>query len=374
MNFKQNIFFRTSFQAFFSTLNKIVRKKKDRIVLYSNWGFRDNVEYLFKFLVNNNYNERYEIICASNDFLGLEKKHYKNTKFVSNKIHILYYFLSSKYFFYCFGGLPITPAKEQIVVNLWHGMPIKKVGLLETNATHKRLNYFSYILSYSDFFSDIIKKSFDVDDSKILVANAPRNEALLVPENKNSKKKYIVWMPTYRSSKQLNSINGSENEILPLIKSESELQIIDELLNRNDEVLFVKLHPLQDYTHFSKNYENIRFIDDKWLKTNQTGLYEFLAESEALITDYSSISIDYVLLNKPIFYILDDIELYKKNRGLNFTLEQFIAGNIINDFNEFSNIFLEKDNFKALRKDKEELFYDNKYHGSKYILNIVGIV
>ena len=44
-------------------------------------------------------------------------------------------------------------------------------------------------------------------------------------------------------------------------------------------------------------------------------LYQIVGKTDALLTDYSSICIDYLLLNRPIGFILDDIKEYEKNRG-----------------------------------------------------------
>ena len=61
-----------------SKINTIIPKKNKRIVLYSNWGFRDNLRTLYQYLVDNGYQEKYEIICASNDFYHLEKINLSN--------------------------------------------------------------------------------------------------------------------------------------------------------------------------------------------------------------------------------------------------------------------------------------------------------
>ena len=111
-----------------SKLNTLIPKKRNRIVIYSNWGFRDNIRTLYQYLVVNGYQDKYEIICASNNFYHLKKDN--KVKFVSI-YNGLYYFLTSKYFFYSFGKYPIKPTKKQMVVNLWHGMPLKKIGNLE---------------------------------------------------------------------------------------------------------------------------------------------------------------------------------------------------------------------------------------------------
>ena len=73
-----------------SKLNTLIPKKRDRIVIYSNWGFRDNIRTLYQYLVDNGYQDKYEIVCASNNFYHLKKDN--RVKFVSI-YRGLYYFL-----------------------------------------------------------------------------------------------------------------------------------------------------------------------------------------------------------------------------------------------------------------------------------------
>ena len=110
-------------------VNKIV-KKKDIIFFYSNLGFRDNVKAFFDYLIDNGYNKEYRIVVSANDWKYFVDSAPDNVIFVNNKKGILY-FLRSKYAFYSFGKYPIKPAKNQKVVNLWHGMPLKRLGNME---------------------------------------------------------------------------------------------------------------------------------------------------------------------------------------------------------------------------------------------------
>lgn len=126
INYLKPLLFKVS--DFTYKINKMIPKKRNRIVLYSNWGFRDNLRTLYHYLVDNDYQETYEIVCASNDFYHLDKEN--DVKYVSI-YRGFFYFLTSKYFFYSFGKYPIKPAPSQMVVNLWHGMPLKKIGNLE---------------------------------------------------------------------------------------------------------------------------------------------------------------------------------------------------------------------------------------------------
>ena len=167
------------FKTITSKMNTIIPKRNKRIVLYSNWGFRDNLRTLYQYLVDNGYQEEYEIICASNNFYHLEKE--KDVKYVSI-YRGLYYFLTSKYFFYSFGKYPIKPAPNQMVVNLWHGMPLKKIGNLEEGLENVDYNFFTKLVSSSDYFTPIMKAAFNATDEQILLVGNIRNDELFEEE------------------------------------------------------------------------------------------------------------------------------------------------------------------------------------------------
>ena len=373
---KHNEYFIKLFQGIGGVVNHILPKKK-RIVLYSNWGFRDNVRYLYDYLIDHSYNEKYQIVCASNDFYDLDRTVPRNVVFTRSKIDTLRYFLTSNYFFYCFGGIPIKSVKNQTIVNLWHGMPIKKIGRLESGMS-RDINYFDYLVSYSDFFSPVLKESFDVDQDKIIIANAPRNEVFISQSGSTSNKdKVIAWLPTYRKSSKLDSQNGESDEIIPLFNDLDDFRKFDQFLKSVGIRMFVKLHPLQDRINIPKNLTNMIFIDDSWLFEQHTDLYTFLAETDALITDYSSVSIDYLLLNRPIFYVMNDQQAYANTRGFNYTLDQFIAGQVVQNMDQFryvlSSFSKDQDGFAKLRREKINTFYSGSSAGIKEMLGLVGI-
>ena len=47
-------------------------------------------------------------------------------------------------------------------------------------------------------------------------------------------------------------------------------------------------------------------------------MYEMIARTDALITDFSSVAIDYILVDKPIGFTLDGLADYAKTRGFAF--------------------------------------------------------
>ena len=58
---------------------------------------------------------------------------------------------------------------------------------------------------------------------------------------------------------------------------------------------------------------NLVFINDAFLSDNGIINYELLGVADALLTDYSSVYYDYLLLDRPIGLCWDDYEEYKAN-------------------------------------------------------------
>lgn len=77
--------------------------------------------------------------------------------------------------------------------------------------------------------------------------------------------------------------------------------------------IIIKIHHLQKTDVLSKiNMSNIIYLEDYDLNLKNIQLYELVGQTDALITDYSSIMFDYMLIDKPIAYFINDLENYKK--------------------------------------------------------------
>lgn len=325
----------------FTYINKIIPKNTRRIVLYSNLGFRDNVKAIYCWLIDNNYNETYKIICSTNDYKVYRNNKNKNVKFVNNYIG-LFYFLCSKYFLYSFGKYPIKPSKKQVVVNLWHGMPLKKIGNLCNGEEKKDNDYFTYLLATSEFFKNIMVQAFGCDEKKVIICGQPRNDDLNKDWKLNYKEeneKLIMWMPTFRKGISKEYIDINNNNPLPIFRTKEELDELNEILFINNIKLFIKLHPLQDTSNLIDcNYSNIYLYTSSKFESEKLELYKVLGSADALITDYSSVYFDYLLLNRPIAFTVDDMEQYSNGRGFVFSdPEKYMPGEKIHTKEEFYN-------------------------------------
>lgn len=297
-----------------SLINKVTKKDEKLIFFYSNLGFRDNVKAFYDYLIENEYNKQYKIVVSINDYENYVNHAPENVVFIDNKSGIKV-FLKAKYAFYCFGKYPIKPAKSQMVINLWHGMPLKRVGNMEAGLEKNDYNYFTKIVSTSELFAPILMKCFRCDRDQVIITGQPRTDELFA-ENpmqdafiRHGADKVILWLPTYRDEKK---------EFPVSILNQEQAVKLNEKLKESNTRLIVKLHPLQEVAGKLKQYSNIEFINQEQIGKLKITVYGLLRASDALITDYSSVYFDYMLLNRPIAFTVDDIEKYKNERGFTF--------------------------------------------------------
>ncbi len=367
-------------------INKYIPKKDNVIVLYSNLGFRDNVKSLYDYLIENKYYEKYRIVCATNEYKKYNEIN-KNIIFVS-PVKGLYYYLKSKYFFYSFGKYPIYPSKKQIVINLWHGMPLKRIGLMSEQEQNLKYNYFTYVIATSEFFVPIMAKSFGCSENQVLISGEPRNDSLFKKVNiyqcfniyDGGKK--VIYMPTFRNSVDLKIDNSSPKDtVYEKLKDKEVLKVLNNRLLARNIFLFIKPHPLDNFDKLFIEYlSNIIYIDDKIINDKNISLYTLLGNMDALLTDYSSVYFDYLLVNKPIGFIIDDIDNYDLKRG--FVIDEpvgMMPGEKIRNLEEldkfFENLSNNVDKFIEDRKVINNLvnyYKDNK--NCERILKITKIL
>lgn len=294
-----------------SRINQWIKKNEKLIFFYSNLGFRDNVKAFYDYLIEQGYNDEYRIVVSIIEYERHQKEAPHNVKFISNKRGIIT-FMRAKYAFYCYGKYPIKPSKDQKVINLWHGMPLKKIGNMERGNEEIDYNYFTKIVSTSKYFIPILMKSFRCQDTQVMITGQPKTDIMFREDKamdeliRNKSEKVILWMPTYRDEERTYP--------LPVI-TPAQAERLDRILEMNKIRLIVKLHPLQRLYGIIRTLPHINWVTQIELDQKNIPLYALLRVADALITDYSSVYFDYMMLDRPIGFTLDDIEEYQKTRG-----------------------------------------------------------
>jgi CDP-glycerol glycerophosphotransferase (TagB/SpsB family) len=349
-----------------SAVNFLVKKDDKKILLYSDTTFRDNTRYLYEYLKENKYNEEYTIVCAVKDYRQYAQNQGENIYFVSPVMGVIKY-LSCGHVFYSFGKIPIRPSKDQVVIQMWHGTSFKGFAENQRKTNKLRNNFYTYVYASSEYFRDIVAKKFAVNPENIVICGHPRTDMLYkkgLLYDFSAYKKMVIWLPTFRKSSELGMQDGNSNGIIPLV-DDSDLVKLDCFLRRKNVLMIVKLHPEQDVSSVNEiEFTHLQLMTDQEFREKEYDLYALLKCADALITDYSSVFYDYLLLNRPIGFTEDDVEEYRDSRG--FAVDDpdaFRPGmkmRTLNDLEQFVDDLIEgKDDYIQARRRINDL--SNQY-------------
>ena len=250
--------------------------------------------------------------------------------------------------------------KKTLYINTWHGTPLKKIGkdehgvIANSGFGSKNIHTQDYMLAQSSYDAKIFSHIFDLEVSKIIIADLPRNDELVKDNNELRykirkklnilDKKVILYAPTYREFQR----NDKHACILkpPVDFKKWENNLGDEY------VILVRAHyEVVDILGIESN----NFIKNV---SNYNNLNELMIASDMLISDYSSVFVDYSILSKPMFCFAYDFDEYTKKRGIYIDLKKEFPGEIH---------FIEDDLLQdILTFDKEKLLYEIKNFKNKY--------
>lgn len=302
--------------------------KNNRITFLSR-GFSGSNTFAFK--KSKYYDslvEKYDVFFVneskgnSKNLLDKVKKYYNLSKLIN----------TSKIIVSTHGGR--KRKKNTINIDLWHGVPLKTMRLMDKNEKNKSfLKNTDYLASNNDFNSTILNACFGLSTENYIQIGNPRNDLLINSDglknlstlfgNGFENKKKIFVFPTYRSRKKAD--DGEYNYENFFGFDRFEYKSFNEFLKSQNIVVFIKLHPNDEEKVLNKieknSVENIKVIIGKILKDNNIDLYEILNSCDLLITDYSSIYFDFLILDRPIIFNPVDLNTYRKKRG--FLLEPY---------------------------------------------------
>lgn len=376
-------------------INPIVPKNKKKIFIYNSTPSYQNNYAIYNYLIENNYNKDYKIVY----YMPEANKYIKQSENIilgHSLKGALYHFLTSKFVFFDTGNMRIKPSKKQNVMNLWHGVPFKRIGFMSKTADKDMpkdlMNTFSKIILPNSGMRDVYKQSFLLSDNQYLCTGQPRNDLLKkniepfeqLGISKNKYSKVIMWMTTYRISKDERLRHTSNEEWsktgLPLLIDQEVVEELSKELKKNNILLIIKQHTTGKMPEEPiVETDNIKIIEEEEYLIKGLQLYDILGKCDGLVTDYSSVFIDYLILNRPIGFVVNDIKDYEENNGFNFDEPlNYMPGekllSLSDIFQFFENIKLENDDYEDKRTATSDYF--NEYHtedNCKYILDSMGI-
>lgn len=312
------------------------------------WVFGENVGntannnsyYFWKQIVGRNDGiDSYIILCKNKKNLEV----YKNLTDVEKKFVIwrnsfkhykMYYqadmnFVSLSYKDVIPDKLWIKNLKLRVrkpVIYLQHGtLLIKKLGYQGNSYNN---NMFRFIYYNKEIKEKMIEQNNFKDYQLYYGEFHPRYKELvrLYNEEKKSEQKQILWFLTWREYLGKNVETDILVRKIKLIVKNKEL---NEYLAKNNMKLKICLHQFFNEeigkTIKENNIENIIVV-----KQNETNIMNEIVKSKMLITDYSSLSFDFTILNKPVILYQPDLEEYSTKREMYCDIAEMKKYNIEN--------------------------------------------
>ena len=305
--------------------------KRNLAVVYGWPDFEDNALALQAGLNQTAVSKVVLLVTGSPEHAGFELS--KKTIVVrKNSLRGAWYFLRARYVFFTHRSFMFRFPPNVVSVNVWHGMPIKKIGwMLEGNRGYAS----KYALATSDFWAGIINASLR-PFGNTLVTGLPRNDRLLAAGNgfweslgltaAIADKKIIGWLPTYRKSVtgEIRSDGVDSGNVFGV--EDVSPEELNEFLRQRHGFAIVKPHPMAGRAA-NRQMSNLLIIDDAWLRSRATSLYALLGQCDLLVTDMSSVVVDYLVLDRPVIHLITDLVKYRASRGFSIEpVEDYFAG------------------------------------------------
>lgn len=372
------------------------------IVMESGGEITDNAYALYDYMGKNGYLKKYHVVWLVYEISGQRKEHkiqhlYPNTKIVWGKYSGIQkewdkYLALCKWYIYDHSNMMSHMPKRtsQKLIYLSHGWGYKAAKGWNVNNDKSVYDYMTATgpLSaegLSEYWKRPLKDTLITGYPRIdyFFQNNDRVKKIVEQQWQFSDYKWIIfWMPTFRRSIAGDlSEDYIQNETgLPIFNSVQSLKNFSAFLKQHNILLVFKLHHLQaDLPVFHERFNNILVVRDEKLQKLKIQLYQFIPFADAMISDYSSISIDYLALDRPIIFTLDDYEQYDKSRGL-FPKNaiDYMPGYHVYDQKELQDSILEiSDGVDKYKLEREKVI--DQYHtykdgnSSKRVLDAIGI-
>lgn len=354
---------------FFTRINKLFKKDDNIILLYSaNHGIEHNLIPLKKYLLEHGYHKKYRIICAIE---SIEYSEDDGLEYITT-VKAIKCFFRAKHVFYTTGQIPIKPSKDQIVIHMDHGTTAVKTGNLLSNINNGDDFFFTYYCAPSEAYIPIVKAEFNCNEDNIIINSEPVTDIFFQETDQydmgNNYTKLGLWVPTFRQSDYLGYDDSAQEELLPTLQI-ADYEELNELLKKYQIKLVVKLHDMQDLSKYNNiQYSNLIILSGNDFTSLNYDLYKLLKQTDFILADYSSVFLQYLLLDKPIGFVIPDFEEYKEKRGFVFeNVKEYMPGVKITTKKELYN-FLEtiannEDNYADARRQINNIV--NQYQDGK---------
>ena len=257
------------------------------------------------------------------------------------------------------------------LVYLGHGIPLKK-GWIEIKnipikfkkASLKKIKYSTFMISSSDFSAQLQNSFLPIGENKIKITGLPRNDMLFELDKNIIKKKYninefkhvIFYVPTFR--------NWELTRFFPF--EDYNIKQLNGFCEMNGTCFILRPHHNDLNNMNTYFWKEIKMSSNFKIITHErcSNVNELLVASDCLISDYSSIFFDYLLLDRPMIFLPYDLKRYSKEHGFLIDYDLITSGYKPKDQKELlrnlKQVICGKDEYTGLRNELKNKIH--KYH------------
>lgn len=290
---------------------------------------------------------------------------------------------------------PFKIRKKQVNIQFWHGIPLKRMGIMAKNTNRKTdlrnenlwQNNTDVVTSTSDLYETLMSSCCAIETNKYQKVGFPRLDSLQHPviskeqlmqdlfKTADEQAQVGIYLPTFRYEIEDNQAMAQLKNGNFLTVPDFDAEKLNSDLKQRHQYLLVKLHPyeMRLFSHLSSQFSNIAFLNNDYLLEHDYDLYELLGDTDFLITDFSSVYFDYLSLNKPIIFITNYLKQYEKARGLLIgPYEQVVPGICVKNQEELQTALGDPDNYHSQRKYWLDL--TNQIQGHSYCNDVFTLM
>lgn len=267
-------------------------------------------------------------------------------------------YFRSRYVFFTHGLYSFCkPKQTQIVMNLWHGMPIKNIGYLDGKDSDNVVGA-HYAIADNSFFQKVMAEAFGLPENRVFASLHPRLEGMLIKPDLTklgipAGRPVCLWLPTYRQS-HVGDIRMDGNADGDVFSDAFDMISINAILKENDCYCLIKPHPMAraDKQKF-ESLSHMIYVDEDVMTSHKTTLYQLLGQADFLITDVSSVYFDFKNTNRPCLMFCPDFEEYQSGRGFVAPLETFVRDPILKNKAELEEALRKQCKIQIVDKESD---------------------
>lgn len=372
---------------FFMTVFHIILfavPKNENLFLFTAWfgeKYADNTMFFYEYLLKDS---KYQVIWTTKNKDVYQKlQAEKKPVVMSNSIKGIWTQIRAKVIFSTIQLADYNHLflSNCIFVDLDHGMPFKMAGYTNHHTNdymykHEMLvrHFIRYYMSATSYCcAKMMEYQYRINMDDMILAGRIRHQLFfdkrmregLNPNIEELKKKYkiISYLPTHRSCGAV-PIN---------VKDIFDLDYINKICKENDYIFLIKKHFYHRKEERIQGYSNIMDMTGEDVDTQM-----LLYQSDALVSDYSSAFIDYLLLERPIILYMYDAKYFlEQERGFFIPFDDLGLDCVYerNDFNKLIfNVICGCKEFAEKARQCKSIFYDKSITGDTNIEDNLKII